>query len=275
MHIELDYAVSPRPRWGYGRPANPDLYRIIDQGRPRYEGHLRQFLAYRDDLGRIDCRESSSEPGKPAWENPWFSGLDAVALYAFLRLERSQLYLEIGSGTSTKFARQAITDGQLPTRVVSIDPQPRADIDVLCTEVIRQPLEDVEVRTFEMLQAGDILFFDGSHRIFTNSDTAVFFLEILPRLRPGVLVHVHDIFLPYDYPPEWNSRFYSEQYVLAAWLLGGSQSLQIEMPHAFVGNDAVLRQVIEPIWAPHLSHISRGGGSFWFRTTGSREQVPA
>lgn len=268
MQIELDYVVAPRPRWGYGRPPHPQLYAIIDEGRARYADCLEQFLAYREALSRIDVEDSTAAPMEPAWNNPWFGGLDAVALYGLLRLGRPRLYMEIGSGTSTKFARRAIADGNLSTRVVSIDPQPRAEIDGLCEEVIRQGLEDAPLETFDRLQAGDILFLDGSHRVFTNSDTVVFFFEILPRLAPGVLIHIHDVLLPYDYPPEWNARFYSEQYLLGAFLLGGGRSVQIEMPNAFVSFDQSLRAIAEPLWSEHLKGVFQLGGSFWLRTTG-------
>ena len=96
-------------------------------------------------------------------------------------------------------------------------------MDAVCDTVIRQPLETLDTAgIIENLQAGDILFVDGSHRCFTNSDVTVVFLEILPRLQPGVLVHFHDILLPYDYPPAWSRRYYSEQYLLACWLLGST-----------------------------------------------------
>jgi hypothetical protein len=264
--IELDYGVAPRPRWGHGLPAHPQLYALIDANRDRYAGRLEQFLGYRDGLARVAPEADASAPDRPFWNNPWFTGLDAVALYGFIRAERPRLYLEIGSGTSTKFARLAATDGQLATRIVSIDPQPRAEIDRLCDRVIRSPLEDAPPTVFEMLQPGDVLFMDGSHRVFTNSDTVVFFLEVLPKLPAGVFVHVHDIFLPYDYPPDWNGRFYSEQYLLAAMFLSGARSVQVELPSAFVGHDAALRSMIEPAWAGYLDGRVHIGGSFWMKT---------
>ena len=86
-------------------------------------------------------------------------------------------YFEIGSGNSTKFARHAIKLGDLRTKVMSIDPAPRAEIDLLCDKTFRMRLEDSDHQIFSILQAGDVLFFDGSHRFLTNSDVAVFFLR--------------------------------------------------------------------------------------------------
>jgi hypothetical protein len=124
---------------------------------------------------------------------------------------------------------------------VSIDPKPRAEIDELCTQVIRQRLEDIDQQVFSTLAPGDFLFIDSSHRVFTNSDVTTFFLEVLPHLRPGVLVHIHDIFLPWDYPHEWNARYYSEQYLMACWLLAGPQRCRLLLSNAFTSFDPDLR----------------------------------
>jgi hypothetical protein len=95
----------------------------------------------------------------------------------------------------------------------------------------------------------------------------VFFLEIIPRLAPGVLVQVHDICLPYDYPRGWEDRWYSEQYLLAAYLLGGAAGIRIVLPNAFVSAEESLRSVCDPVWdAPGFEQVERRGSSFWFET---------
>jgi hypothetical protein len=101
----------------------------------------------------------------------------------------------------------------------------------------------------DKIRSGDILFFDGSHRTFTNSDVTVFFLETLPRLPPGVIVHIHDIFLPADYPPEWNKRMFSEQYILAAMLLGKAPAFRTLLPDYFACTD--------PELVPHVAALVR------------------
>ncbi len=194
-------------------------------------------------------------------------GLDAVALYAFVADLAPALYVEVGSGNSTKFVARAIRDHALPTRVVSIDPFPRAEIDALCDEIVRQPAEDVDLALFDRLGDGDILFVDNSHRAFQNSDATVMFTEVVPALAPGVLVGVHDIFLPDDYPPQWTDRWYSEQYLLAAWLLGGAGGAEIVLPAHFIRSRPELASICDPIWdAPHLAAVEKHGGAFWFRT---------
>jgi hypothetical protein len=144
-------------------------------------------------------------------------------LYSLLAQHNPRHYVEVGSGNSTKFARRAIRDHGLQTRITSIDPFPRAEIDSICDRVIREPVEHVALDTFDMLQPGDILFIDSSHRTFMNSDVTALSLDVLPRLPAGVIVEVHDITLPGDYPPQWTGRYYSEQYLLAAYLLGPRQ----------------------------------------------------
>jgi hypothetical protein len=91
--------------------------------------------------------------------------------------------------------------------------------------------------------------------------------EVFPRLTSGVLVGIHDIFLPDDYPPEWADRWYSEQYLLAGWLLGGAGGAEIVLPAHFIGSRPELANICDPIWdAPHLSSVERHGGAFWLRT---------
>lgn len=264
--IALDYPITPVPRWGHGKPAHRRLHEIIGANRARYVEHLGAIVSRAHALRAIPLETQRAT--EPAWINPWFSGLDLAALHMFVAVHRPSRYLEIGSGTSTKIARHAAQTADLALHITSVDPAPRAEINELCDRIIRQPVEHVDTAIFDDLHAGDILFIDNSHRVFTNSDSVVLFLEVFPRLRPGVLVHIHDIFLPYDYPPEWSSRFYSEQYVLAAWLLAEGPHFHIELPNMFVSLDEDLSSVLSPLWTDGLSSIQRHGGSFWLRRTG-------
>jgi hypothetical protein len=265
QHLPLppDYPPSAElaSRWGHGRPTNAPLESLIGSGVERYRANLEGFLEYRDDLARIPATPSGGSPG---WINGWLPGMDAAAIYGFLRSREPSLYLEVGSGHSTTFARRAIEDGDLETRIVSIDPQPRAEIDAICDEVIRAPLEVADLSAFDRLAPGDVVFFDGSHRTFTNSDVVAFFLDLLPAMG-GVLVGVHDIYLPDDYPPEVVERYYSEQYVLGAYLLGAGAGERIELPAHYASSDERLSGILEPLWpAPSLAGVERHGVAFWF-----------
>ncbi len=259
----LDYPVSPRPRYDIANP-HPQLRKIIADRSDVYADQLARFLDFTPDMLRIpkSVPQGSSEP---SWLNPYQPVLDAVALYCFVAMTNPRLYLEVGSGYSTSFVRRAISDHHLRTRIVSIDPHPRAEIDALCDTVIRSPLENCNLTVFDELHEGDILFIDSSHRCFMNSDVTVLFLEVLPKLPRGILVQVHDIFLPYDYPQEWIERYYAEQYLLACYLLAGFPKFEIMLPNFFVANDPRLSAVLAPLWAEMKSDASHGFG-FWLRT---------
>lgn len=179
----------------------------------------------------------------PHW-NEWLLGLDAIALYAFLCLNNPKRYFEIGSGNSTKFARRAIKDFNLKAKITSIDPNPRSEIDLICDNIIRKPVEDIDVSLFTELEEGDILFIDGSHRCFMNSDVTVVFLDILPILKKEVFVEFHDIYLPYDYCQQLEDKFFSEQYLLAVHLLAEGNMFDIILPNAFIVNDKELSEII-------------------------------
>jgi len=153
-------------------------------------------------------------------------------------------------------------------RITSFDPLPRAECDALCDHIVRSRLDDADLAVFDDTQPGDVLYMDGSHRCFQNSDVTVFFLEVLPRLRPGVIVGVHDIFLPEDYPPRRMGRFYSEQYVMAAYMLGRGDRLEILLLNHFVSRDQELSGILAPLaGVPSLAGVPIEGWLIWFRKT--------
>ncbi len=264
--VFLEYHPKPKPRYGHGLPPHQRLYEIVNKNREVYKNYLNLFLKNQEQLLQVP-KNGKSRSSSPYWINGWLPGLDAVAIYGFLSHHNPKRYFEIGSGNSTKFARQAIKDHTLQTQMTSIDPTPRAEIDSLCDNVIRRPLEDVNLEIFSQLEAGDMLFVDSSHRSFMNSDVTVLFLEILHELKPGILVEFHDILIPYDYPQLWSGRFYSEQYLLATYLLA-SDRFEVVFPAAFINEDKDLKEILTPFWSePRMSGIERHGGSFWIKLT--------
>ncbi|MBD1869400.1 class I SAM-dependent methyltransferase [Cyanobacteria bacterium FACHB-471] len=268
MDITLDYPVNPQPRYGYGKPPHAKLHELIDKRRQSYKEVLNLFLKYESDLLKLPKVPDPDNLKEPAWINSWIPGSDSTALYCLLRLCNPGQYFEIGSGNSTKFARRAITDGNLRTKIFSFDPQPRDEVNSICDSMVRKPIEDVDVSIFEQLEEGDFLFVDNSHRLFMNSDVAVVFLDILPRLKRGIFVEFHDVFLPFDYPPQWKDRHYSEQYMLAAYLLAEGKKFDVLLPNAFVGVDPELSNILLPLWKKLEidASVARHGSSFWIRT---------
>jgi len=221
---------------------------------------------YAQELGRISAEQPSTGL-EPFWRNGWFGGLNAATLYFFVRKLRPKTYLEVGSGNSTKFARRAIKDGSTGTRIISIDPAPRAEIDSICDVMIRAPLEEADLNIFDQVAEGDIVVIDNSHRCLPNSDVTVFFLEVLPRLRAGVLVYIDDVFLPFDYPPDWSKRYYSEQYVVAAILLSGQTRVEVVLPCTFAQHEPHLAALVGEFWSkiaiPAPTGYTKG---IWLRT---------
>jgi hypothetical protein len=263
--VFIDYPLRPIPRFGHGKPAHPRLLDLLNRNRSVYEQTLSDIVPFAPDLQRIPVR-APGDSRTPYWMNRFLQGVDPASLYALVCRANPRTYVEIGSGNSTKFARRAIQDHRLRTHVVSIDPHPRAEIDGLCDEVRREGLEKTDLAIFERLEAGDIVFMDGSHRVFMNSDVSVFFLEVLPNLRPGVLVYIDDIWLPFDYPPEWVLRYYSEQYMLAVLLLAEARRYEVILPSTLVGQDAELMAILDPVWkSGPLAEAAGPGNGFWLR----------
>ena len=145
----------------------------------------------------------------------------------------------------------------MPTRLISIDPSPRVEIGKVADEVIPQSVAEVALDYFAGLSPGDILFFDGSHLCFQGSDVHHFFLRILPEVPRGVLVHVHDIFLPDEYPEHFDIRYYNEQYIMAAFLMHNAE-WTVALPVHYLFQQQVL---------------DGDGGSFWIERTGTGDSV--
>lgn len=266
QQISLDYPVHSVPRYGSGKPPHPMLLEILERNKDRYRTTLQNALQLKEYFTHISVTDPGN-PEEPYWYNGWLPALDGIAIYYYLYQNKPVHYFEVGSGNSTKYARKSIRDHHLPTRIISVDPQPRAEIDQICDRIIRQPLEEVDLSIFDELEKGDILFIDGSHRCFMNSDATVAFIDLLPRLKPGILVEFHDIFLPYDYPASWSELYYTEQYLLAAYLLAETKKFDVALPLVYISNDAELSHIFDPLWDdPRMVGSERHGVSFWIET---------
>jgi Methyltransferase domain len=203
-------------------------------------------------------------------DNNSFESVDGEMLYCMIRHLRPRRMIEIGSGFSTLLAAQALLrneeDGAPPCDYTACDPYagPRIRQGVPgLTRLIAEPVQSLPVSTFEPLAENDILFIDSSHVLRIGSDVQFEYLEVLPRLQPGVHVHIHDIFLPAEYPESWVRRkhiFWTEQYLLQAFLC--------------------YNRAFEVIWAGSFMHLNhpdelaasfrsygpgRHPGSFWIR----------
>jgi predicted O-methyltransferase YrrM len=195
------------------------------------------------------------------FSNHYFSSPDAEVLYAMVRACQPRTIIEVGSGHSTKISRQAILDGGLSTQLIAIDPDPRVDIDALADELHKQAVETLETNAFDRLQRGDILFIDSSHEIKPGNDCAFLYLRLMPLLPVGVVIHVHDIFLPFEYPESWirdQHWPWTEQYLVQAMLMSGD-AFEVLWPGYH------LQQTCPEFaeWFPHAGN--RRAQSFWLR----------
>jgi predicted O-methyltransferase YrrM len=160
-------------------------------------------------------------------QNSQFSWLDARALFCFLRLWQPKRVVEVGSGYSSLLMSD-IKRRFLPAlNLQCVEPFPRPFLrrNDLGLELIEERVQAIPLSFFTSLEAGDVLFIDSSHVCKTGSDVNYLYLKILPLLRPGVKVHVHDIFLPHEYLREWvidENRSWNEQYLLQAMLMFSS-----------------------------------------------------
>lgn len=155
-------------------------------------------------------------------DNPYYTTPDAEVLHAMVQIHHPNLIVEIGSGNSTLLFRHAIKDAGLSTRLISIDPQPRRNVAQYADVSVVERVEATGAREWlDRLGPGDILFIDSSHEVKTGNDVVFLLLTVLPALPPGVIVHIHDIFLPYEYPRAWvieEKWNWCEQYLVQALL---------------------------------------------------------
>lgn len=198
-----------------------------------------------------------------SFANGYFTSPDTEVLYTILQEYHPRRVVEVGSGYSTQIIRQAVLDGKFPCEIVSIDPKPRRDVKQLVDTLHAVPVEVLGQRDlFPRLESGDVLFIDSSHLIKAGNDVTYLYLYLIPQLVPGVLIHVHDIFLPYDYPEDWvvGRRYgWNEQYLVQA-LLMCEHRFDVLWPGRFV-------QGTRSDFGRHFSHLhGRGAQSLWLRT---------
>ncbi len=205
--------------------------------------------------------------------NGTFETVDCEILYSMVRYYKPTRIIEIGSGFSTLVTAQAIRknmedDTEYDCDFVSIEPYPN---DILksgvpgLSRLIEKDLQNVDISEFTSLSENDILFIDSSHVLTIGSDVQYEYLEIIPRLQQGVIVHVHDIHLPNEYPKEWvfeMRRFWTEQYLLQGFI-SFNNSFEILWAGSYM--EANHHNLLKNAFASFFEGGSPG--SFWFKRT--------
>jgi hypothetical protein len=229
--------------------------------------HFPRFMPGYDYPERLDV---TPELDRFFTRNPQFSWLDARALFVLLQAWRPKRVIEVGSGFSTLLMADVnLRFLDSSAEVICVEPFPRPFLlrgVPGIARLVQAKAQDVALETFTRLQSGDVLFIDSSHVAKTGSDVNFLYFEVLPRLAEGVRIHIHDIFFPHDYPPDWvirENRSWNEQYLLRA-LLMFSDAFRV----VFGSSYAVHRfpELVQAGLAHPKGHIL-GGGSFWIERT--------
>lgn len=172
---------------------------LFDQNQSTFTGMI--------DL--LDAHAAELEKLGPLLDQAWFPALDAAMAYVMVRERKPRRIVEVGSGHSTRVLAKASAGA---VEIMAIDPFPRADIAGLPgVTVVASTLQAAPSLPFDGMMAGDLLFIDSSHILMPGSDVDFLLNRVLPRLPAGTLVHIHDIYLPFDYPAMWGWRNYNEQ----------------------------------------------------------------
>jgi hypothetical protein len=264
--IKVEYLYNPKPRSWAETPGISEINKQMVRRASDYANLLLSFSQFRNNFETIPV-EYNGDDTCPYWLNTWLPVLDAISIYGLLATRNPSVYFEIGSGNSTKFARRAIEDHRLRTKIISLDPYPRTLINNICDETIRTPCENAPLSLFENLPGDTILFVDGTHRSFPNSDVTVFFTEILPSLPRGCTWGLHDIPLPFDYSTQFAKCYFNEQYLLMAYLLGGGGNDKILLPNNFISTYPGLSGILnDKIFdTGNFNDIEKNGTCMWMQ----------
>lgn len=242
-----------------GRAAYPALEPIFRDAEPELRARLAGLERHREEFQAIGAAPAP----EPRWDQDWFPRLDAAMAYAMVCETRPRRILEIGAGHSTRFLARAARDAALDTEIVTIDPAPRATVDKLaCVRRIDRLLQAALADATDLVGGADILFVDSSHVLMPGTDVDHVLTDLIPRLPPGALLHLHDIFLPDGYPTGWAGRGYNEQVTVAALLL--SPAWRID----FASHYAVTR-LADAVASSAVGHLPLVAGalesSLWLR----------
>ena len=260
-HPVFDPEVLPKSVWTR-QSSLPGIDLQVDRqleliSKFRYEDELREFPL-----------QGSPRTGF-YYLNHMFGPGDADALYSIIRHLKPKRMIEIGSGCSTLLAKAALHRNRLEghdSEHICIEPYPDTWLEQLeLTRLIQKPVENIEPEFFGQLGPNDILFIDSSHVLRIGGDVQFEYLEYLRRLRPGVFVHMHDIFLPFEYPLSWvrdKKWFWTEQHILQAFLAFNS-AFEIVLALSYL--QAHHREELERATPLLAEHPSTRPGSFWIR----------
>ena len=229
-------------------------------------------LNFSDELVKMPFDKTADL--KYYFNNSVFLSGDSEISYGMIRHFKSRKIIEIGSGLSTLMTLNAIQknkeeDANYNCEMICVEPFEHKWLDKLDIKLVRSMVEDVDISLFDKLEKNDILFIDSSHMIKPQGDVLFLFLHVLPKLKPGVLVHIHDIFTPRDYLADWvlvKNRMWNEQYLLEAFLSHNHDFKIISAVNFLRHHHLEALSACCPVMKKQIeSGADREPGSFWIQ----------
>jgi hypothetical protein len=216
-------------------------------------------------LLRSDAAINTESLGRPYLQNGWYPTPDAEVYASMISDFRPTDIVEVGGGFSTRIARKSIEHLGLDTRLLVVDPEPRTEIRKIADTLIESPIESVDASLLPLRGDRLLLFIDSSHILRSRGDVQYLLNGLVPRLPSGAIVHVHDVFLPWDYPFMYQAKFYTEEYVLQA-LLSSSDRYRVLFATHYMSraHASEMQKTFGPIVGVDQAHF---GGSLWFDVT--------
>jgi len=212
------------------------------------------------DTLRADPAINVEFPGEKYLHNHYYPTPDAETYAAVIADFRPAHIVEVGSGFSTLIARKSVQFGGLGTTITVIDPSPRTDVSRAADRVLPRVVEEVDLSEVD-ITSDTLLFIDSSHICRGRGDVPFLYCSVIPKLPSGV--HVHDIYLPYDYPVVFLKRGYTEEYLLYSTLL---QSNRYEVVFTTHYLSRTYPKDMQATFGPVVgSHNRFFGGCLWFR----------
>ena len=239
-----------------------------------FERTLRRLCdPYRDEYADLSAWRQAMSSGA----GPGYGYIESQCLHAVLRSLKPQQVIEVGSGVSTAIILDALDRNDVAHQVTCIEPYPSSWlVHNKAVTLIREPVQVLDIEIFKTLSRNDLLFIDSTHTVKPGSDVNYLMLEVLPRLNPGVIVHFHDIYLPYDYSRDVLDTFlhWQETSLLRAFLIDNSRArilLSLSLMH--YDRPDVLRQVF-PAYVPEPDENGMRRGSAKAMESSIKEHFP-
>lgn len=236
----------------------------------QYEYQMQRLEEWKQYYNELSFNETQKEDQRYYFENGMYSYADGIFYYFMLRSLQPHRVIEIGSGFSSALLMD-VNEKYFSSniQVCFIEPYAQRLKKLLRrsdkVRILEKKLQDVELKVFESLRAGDILFIDSTHVVKTGSDVNYIFSKILPVLKEGVYIHFHDIFYPFEYPKEWvmTGRAWNEDYMLRSFLQYNHSFEIVLWNHYLITKN--------PEWFAQNMPLclKNSGGGIWIKKTGA------